>query len=124
MPDSLRIQLLRVTALLGAGIIASACTDPKEAPEPRDIPIIIYLVDTLRADRMGVYGYKERATSPYLDALAAESVVFERAYAPAPWTMPSIASVLTSRFACEHGVNSQMKRLNASIVPLPEKFYP
>ena len=42
--------------------------------------------------------------SPHLDALAADSVVFDRAYGAAPWTLPSVASLLTSTFACEHGV--------------------
>ena len=44
-------------------------------------------IDTLRADRLGCYG-AERATSPRLDALAAEGVVYEEALAPTPWTLP------------------------------------
>jgi hypothetical protein len=41
----------------------SGCTDKPEDPAG-DVPVIIYLVDTLRADRLGVYGYEKRATSP------------------------------------------------------------
>jgi arylsulfatase A-like enzyme len=113
---------IRAIALLSAAIIVGACTEPDQQVESPTTPVIIYLVDTLRADRIGVYGYKRRSTSPNIDALAAQSVVFERAYAPAPWTMPSVASLNTSRFACEHGVTSVRKKLNSSIIPLPEKL--
>lgn len=83
----------------------------------RNVPVIIYLVDTLRADRLGVYGYT-KPTSPGLDALAAESVVFDSAYAPAPWTLPSVASLVTSTFVCEHGVVSNRTRLGQDLPTL------
>lgn len=87
---------------------------------PPDVPIIIYVVDTLRADRLGLYGYAE-STSPRIDELAADSVVFDQAYAPAPWTPPSIASLITSTFACEHGVNGWAK-LNSVVPTLAEQL--
>jgi arylsulfatase A-like enzyme len=92
-----------------------------QADGQRDVPIIIYLVDTLRADRLGVYGYS-RPTSPELDALAAESVVFEQAYAPAPWTLPSVASLITSTFLCEHGLSRGQKKMNNGLKTLAEKL--
>ena len=49
---------------------------------------------TLRPDHLGCYGYP-RPTSPHLDALAAESVVFDDVTSPAPWTLPAHASLLT-----------------------------
>jgi hypothetical protein len=55
--------------------------------------IVLITIDALRADRLGAYGY-ERPTSPNLDALARQSVLFERAYAPTPSTSFSIASLL------------------------------
>jgi arylsulfatase A-like enzyme len=65
--------------------------------ERRRPNILFVLVDTLRADHLGAYGY-ERPTSPEIDALLAEpGVVFERAYAQAPWTLPSVASFLTGQ---------------------------
>ena len=73
-----------------------------------NVPVVIYLVDTLRADRLGLYGYK-RTTSWRLDALAAESAVFEQAYAAAPWTIPSVASLFTSTFTCEHQMTHRQK---------------
>jgi arylsulfatase A-like enzyme len=62
---------------------------------------IIYLVDTLRADHTGVYGY-ERKTTPELDAFAKDAVVFEAAVAHASWTKPSVASILTSQLPGQH----------------------
>ncbi|HEY7924851.1 MAG TPA: sulfatase-like hydrolase/transferase, partial [Vicinamibacteria bacterium] len=62
---------------------------------------ILYLVDTLRADHTGVYGYK-RNTTPELDAFAKEAIVFEAAVAHASWTKPSVASILTSHLPGQH----------------------
>jgi arylsulfatase A-like enzyme len=86
----------------------------------RNVPVVIYLVDTLRADRLGFYGYP-RPTSPELDALATESVVFEQAYAPAPWTLPSVASLITSTFSCENGM-TERKKLNPALKTLAERL--
>jgi arylsulfatase A-like enzyme len=92
----------------------------KKTAEPANVPIVIYLVDTLRADRLGLYGY-ERGTSWRLDALAAESVVFEQAYAAAPWTIPSVASLFTSTFVCEHQLTHRQK-LNIGLKTLAERL--
>jgi arylsulfatase A-like enzyme len=62
---------------------------------------IVYLVDTLRADHTGVYGYG-RETTPELDAFARDAIVFETAVAHASWTKPSVASILTSRLPGQH----------------------
>lgn len=59
-------------------------------------------IDTLRADRVGCYGYT-RPTTPHLDALAQESVLFEQAIAQAPWTLPSFASIFTGLLPSTHG---------------------
>jgi arylsulfatase A-like enzyme len=105
-------------------LITASCSDPGPDPDrgagADHTPIVIYLVDTLRADRMGLYGYAERQTSPNLSAIAAESVVFENAYAPAPWTLPSIASIITSTYPCEHRMIDGRNELNASIKTLAE----
>ena len=65
--------------------------------------LLIVTVDTLRADHLGAYGYA-RGTSPRLDALAAESVLFERAYAPIATTLPSHTTMFTGVSPHEHGV--------------------
>ena len=85
--------------------------DPQSAPSgaPRrsgrrshEAPLaILYLVDTLRADHTGPYGYA-RPTTPELDRFAKDAVVFETAVAHASWTKPSVASILTSLLPGQH----------------------
>jgi len=70
-------------------------------------PIVLVSIDTLRADRLPVYGYT-RGSTPRLDAFAREAVVFDRAYAHAPLTLPSHASILTGRLPFEHGVRDNI----------------
>jgi len=65
--------------------------------------VLLVTVDTLRADHLGVYGFSH-ATSPNLDALASDSVVFERAIAAAAMTAPAHASIFTSRYTRGHSV--------------------
>jgi arylsulfatase A-like enzyme len=93
------------TAALGLlaallAILAGSCRDPVE-----DRPnIIVLLVDTLRADHLGCYGFPGEI-SPNLDRLAGESVVFENCYANAPWTPPSVGTMFTSLYPQVHGLN-------------------
>jgi len=65
--------------------------------------IILIVVDTLRADYLGCYGF-DGDISPGIDELAAESVLFERCSSQAPWTTPSLASMMTSLLPQAHGV--------------------
>ena len=114
-------SIFGLTLFLMLALAIGSCTDRE--PDAPSIPVVIYLVDTLRADRLGIYGYAERITSPQLDKLVADSVVFEQAYAPASWTNPSVASLLTSTFACEHGMVTTKQRLDTSLVPLAERLH-
>jgi arylsulfatase A-like enzyme len=72
----------------------------------------VILVDTLRADHLRTYGY-HRPTSPRLDALAADGIVFERAYSTSNWTRPALASLHTSTMPARHG----MARVNHGVPP-------
>jgi arylsulfatase A-like enzyme len=65
---------------------------------PADGPIIFISIDTLRADHLPAYGYTQVRT-PAIDALAGDGVLFERAYAHSPQTLPSHASILSARSA-------------------------
>ena len=71
--------------------------------------VVLVSLDTVRADRMGFNGYA-RATTPRLDALAAEGVVLEQAHSAAPWTLPSHASLFT---ALEPGLHGTVRRGHA-----------
>lgn len=86
---------------------------------PKTLNVVWFLIDTLRADRTSLYGYP-KATTPYMDHLAAECVVFDNAQAPAPWTLPSVPSMLTSTFSCEHGVNVDGQKVPKELLTLPE----
>lgn len=70
-------------------------------------PVILISIDTLRADHLSVYGYTKGRT-PNIEALAKDSVVFDRAYAHAPQTLPSHTSILTGELPFEHGVRDNL----------------
>ncbi len=71
------------------------CDRGVPAPPPAGRPdVILISIDTLRPDHLGLYGY-DRDTSPVLDRFAERSLVFESAFAPAPYTLPSHATMLT-----------------------------
>lgn len=73
------------------------------ASAPVSGPIVIISVDTLRADHLPAYGYRDVRT-PAIDALAADGVVFERAFSHSPQTLPAHASLLSGRLPFETGV--------------------
>ena len=80
---------------LDAGVlhVAPVTTAPDGGRPPR---VVVALVDTLRADRLGAWGH-DRDTSPHLDALAARGRRFANAVAPAPWTLPSTQALWSGR---------------------------
>ena len=72
--------------------------------------IVMVIFDTLRADHVGAEGYTRRPTTPSIDAFAARSVRFARAYAPSAWTATSLASLMTSRYPSQHGGGLRIAR--------------
>ncbi len=80
--------------------------------------IILITLDTVRADRMGFCGSK-RGLTPQLDAVAAQGVVFERAYSQAPLTPVSHASLLTGTYPQFHKVQDFGARLSDALPYLP-----
>jgi arylsulfatase len=80
--------------------------------------VVIYLIDTLRADHIGAYGYPKE-TTPVLDAFAKEAAVFERAYAQASWTRASVGTLLTGLYPSRHGAVRREHRLSAEVATLP-----
>ncbi len=74
---------------------------------PADGPVILISIDTLRADHLPVYGYRQVQT-PNIDSLAADSVVFDRAYSHTPQTLPAHTSILSGQLPVEHGVRDNI----------------
>jgi len=103
-------------ALLVAAAFSSCAGDQPPAAGP---PIVLVSIDTLRADRLAAYGYREGVT-PAVDRLAREGIIFEHAFSPAPLTLPAHATLLTGLLPPAHGVRDNLGyRLDptASIVP-------
>lgn len=88
-------------------------------PEPPGL-IVVISIDTLRADRLPVYGYAGGRT-PAIDAFATDAIVFDRAYAHAPQTLPSHASMFTGQLPFAHAVRDNLGfTLSEDAVTLPE----
>src|SRR5688572_16366612 len=94
-----------ICASLAAAAAAAALLGPG-AP-PRRPNVVVILIDTLRADHLPMYGYG-RDTAPFLDRLAAESVVFTGAQSTSAWTAPATASLFTSLYPFQHQVVTGM----------------
>jgi len=73
--------------------------------------IILIIIDTLRADHLGCYGYK-RPITPNIDALAGDGIRFATCISQAPWTIPSIMSIMTSMYPSVNGVKDVKSRLD------------
>jgi arylsulfatase A-like enzyme/HEAT repeat protein len=69
-----------------------------EGPRRPEADVVVITIDALRADHVGAYGYQRRPTTPSIDALARVGTRFERAYAQAPHTSFSVASMLTGKY--------------------------
>jgi len=70
--------------------------------------IVLITIDTLRADHLSCYGY-ERETSPHIDSIAKQGILFKNVIAPSSWTAPSMVSLFTSTYPINHGVIHGMK---------------
>lgn len=92
-------------------------------PEAKPMGVVVVLVDTLRADRLGPWT-SAPGLSPTLDRLAAEGVVFEHVVAPTSWTKPSVASIFTGVMPTVHhlGLHSRADRVPEGVPLLSEAF--
>ena len=92
---------------------------PAQTPSARNLVIIT--IDTLRADHVGAYGYKE-AHTPTIDRLAHDGVLFTHAYATAPITLTSHASLLTGRYPPGHGARHNGMRIDLKTPTLADRL--
>jgi len=112
------LVLIATIFLIGLGLYRNVLryafpSSPADGPASAERPnIILITIDALRADHLGVYGY-DPAISPNIDALAQRGAVFNQAIAQSSWTLPSVASMITSMYPTEldvyswHGLRAQ-----------------
>jgi arylsulfatase A-like enzyme len=91
------------------------------APEAAHPNVLVYLVDCLRADHVAAYGYR-RATTPAIDALARDGVLFEKSYACAGWTKASVGCLFSSLYPAQHGARGPDGALGADLPTLADAF--
>ena len=88
---------------------------------PKGPNVLFIIIDSLRADHLSGYGYN-RNTSPNIDKLSSDSILFKNAIASAPWTSPSIASIFTSQYPVVLGFNDQPVVIKDKFLTLAEIF--
>ena len=112
-----------LVAALVLALLPGGCGEPgahSAGGGPRGIVVIS--IDTLRADHLGAYGY-ERNTSPFLDRLASEGVLFEQAVSSAPWTLPSHVSLLSGLYPSTHRAVDGSEGIAPSVRMAAEIFH-
>jgi len=129
-PAPARLRGWIVLLVLALGIAAAApllesgedgtplTVETGDGPRPN---VLVVLADTLRADHLGAYGY-ERDTSPNLDALARECVLFTDCRVASTWTKPSTAAILTGLLPTAHGAILHSQVLPEAAATLAEVF--
>ena len=122
----MRVRWITAAVAWLAIALGAACDGmPGGGDERPDVQLLV--VDTLRASSLSAYGYP-RTTSPSLTAFAESAVVFEDVVASAPWTLPSVASILTGNYARVHGLRARQgthatTTLRPGLVTLAEAFH-
>src|SRR4030095_1204419 len=100
----------------------AACSRETPPAQPQASPnVLLITIDTLRADRVGAYGYRA-ARTPALDALARGGVRFDRAHATAPTTITPHATIMTGRYPPGHGARHNGMRVDLKVPTLAEAF--
>ena len=116
--------LFGVLCVLGGFFVVGmgACSSQKPASTPAARNMLLITIDTLRADHIGAYGYARARTSA-LDALASNGATFERAFAAAPITLPSHATLLTGRYPPGHGARDNGLPVAAGVATLATELH-
>ena len=110
-------MIIRKLRLLTLGLcvvllLTSCKQQTSKLPELNQLNVVLIVIDTLGAKHLEAYN-PDLQNSPNITALARAGVRFERAYAPAPWTKPSIASIFTSKLPSEH----KLRDLHDTLAP-------
>ncbi|HUO85267.1 MAG TPA: sulfatase-like hydrolase/transferase [Thermoanaerobaculia bacterium] len=112
-----------IPVVLAGALALAGCSRETSLPQgSASTPVIIISLDTVRSDRLPVYGY-EQGSTPHLDAFRKDAILYERAYAHYPLTLPSHASLLTGRLPAETGIRDNVGfRLDGSVATVGERL--
>ena len=108
-----KIALFAIAVIIVAAITAAIIYNSAARPKKN---VILIILDTLRADKLGCYG-NTLGLTPNIDKFAQNASLFKNAFSQAPWTLPSIASMYTSRYPIQHGAGGRLGSLRV----LPEQ---
>lgn len=110
------------TASWGDPWIAKPGRPPTPPPPAKKRPrgVIVYVIDTMRQDAFKLFNPKSRVRTPAYDKLAEESVVFDNAYTTAPWTKPSVATILSGLYPSSHGAQTEEAKISSKLLLLSE----
>jgi arylsulfatase A-like enzyme/Tfp pilus assembly protein PilF len=105
-------------------VFAAGCARPPQpqAAAPAARNLLLITIDTLRADRVGAYGYKA-ARTPGIDALAARGARFDSAFSSAPITLTSHATIMTGRYPPGHGARHNGSRVDPNVPTMAETLH-
>jgi choline-sulfatase len=103
-----------VAGVLGAARVAGGAEPPTRPGAPPRPNVLLITVDSFRPDHIGAYGYR-RATTPTIDRLARQGVLFRAAFNQAAWTSPPLVSMLTSLYPTAHGIDYRSKSFDPSV---------
>jgi len=123
--DASKVRLPSLVALLAAAfsLTASGCNGGSQTQTIEHPNILLISIDTLRADHLGVYGYRVvPSPTPSIDRLAAAGVVFEHAISSAPETAPAVATLLTGVYQDRHNVVFNRAHLGDESITLAERL--
>lgn len=94
------------TALAVVALAIACSRQSSETKRPRNVPVFIISIDTLRSDHLPVYGY--HGSTPAIDAFRKDAVLFANAFSQCPQTLPSHASIMTGLLPADHGVRDNI----------------
>ena len=104
-------------ASLSSSLLVTSCS--KKGVGRKHPNVILISIDTLRADHLACYGYKQ-PTSPSMDKLASGGLLFEDVSSPSPWTLPAHVSLLTGLYPNRHGVKTHLTLMPMQLLVLAE----
>ena len=114
----MRLVILLLMMLPAASILTWSCRRAERRSEIQQV--ILISIDTCRADHLSCYGFN-RETTPHVDAVAREGILFLNTVSPVPLTLPAHSSMLTGTIPAYHGVHDNMEyQLGSSNISLPE----